>query len=367
MSSRSQVRPTPPMVFAVAALGLWGSHAHAAETSFHAAGYGDVGLDAPLDGDAPGFGSASFNPIFLWREGDRILLQNELAISDGADGVELALEYATVDLDIGGPVLSVGKFLAPGGQFITRLHPSWINKLPDFPLPYRLGVTPMSHFGASAQYAAHLGPRQKLAAVAYVTNGVGSTEIGAPDLMARPSDLSGPLGYGGRLGLFLLPELELGASAFTSSYGLEGEARYTLLIGDVALTEGEGVDVRGEFIRAAWADGQRLQAAWAQAAYRLVRFDRLRWFEPVARFGWADGDTFGGMAMEAVSAPAGPILPISVGHEEGAEIELAADPSYEICVGVNAWLRSNVVAKVAYVHRVEVEEPTLRAQLAFGY
>lgn len=350
---------------AAALLGLAASSAHAAETSFHAAGYGNVGLDAPVDGDGAGFGSAAFNPIFLWREGDRILLQNELAISDGADGVELALEYATVDLDVGGPVLSVGKFLSPGGQFISRLHPSWINRLPDFPLPYRLGVTPMSHLGASAQYAVHVGPRQKLALVAYVTNGVGTGETGTPELAARPSDLSGALGYGGRLGVFVLPELEFGASGWTSAYGIEGESRYTLLIGDVALTEGEGVDVRGEYLRATWGDDRVVQGAWAQAALRLVRVQRLRWFEPVARFGWADGETFAGQEMDM--AAVGPVLPISAGHDAAADVSLADDPSFEVCVGLNAWLRSNVVAKVAYVHRVEVYEPTVRAQLAFGY
>ncbi len=350
-----------------AVLGLAASSAHAAETSFHAAGYGNVGFDAPLDGEPPGFGSASFNPIFLWREGDRILLQNELAISDGADGVELALEYATVDLDVGGPVLSVGKFLTPAGQFINRVHPSWINKMPDFPLSYRVGVTPMSHLGASAQYAAHVGSKQKLTAVDYITNGVGTSETGTPELVARPTEFATALGYGGRLGVFVLPELEFGASGYTSSYGFEGDARYTLLIGDFAVTEGEGVDLRGEYVRATWGDDQVMQSAWAQAAVRLVRVERLRWFEPVARFGWADGDTFGSMDMDMASTPAGPVLPISVGHDEGAEVGLGTDPSYELCLGLNAWLRSNVVAKVAYVHRVEVSEPTVRAQLAFGY
>ncbi len=49
------------------------STAAAAETSFHAAGYGFAGLDVPIDGDAPAFTTVGFNPIFLWRAGGPIL------------------------------------------------------------------------------------------------------------------------------------------------------------------------------------------------------------------------------------------------------------------------------------------------------
>ena len=329
--------------------------AHAAETSFHAAGYGNVGLNVPMDGEAAWFPAAAFNPIFLWREGDRILIENEISIADGEDGIELALEYATVDVDLWGPVLVVGKFLAPTGQFISRLHPSWINKFPDFPLIYRTGVLPMGHLGASAQYAFHVGARQKITAVAFVDQGPGVSIGGDPSLMPAPTNPDGAFGTGGRLGLFPLPALELGGSAYTSAYGEDAVSRYTLLVGDAALTlPDQGLDLRGEFTQVSW-DGGEFVGGWGQAAWRLVPLDALRWLEPAVRFGYASGDTF-----EAE------LMTMSVGH--GSEdIDLGSEPSYELCFGANGYLRNNVVAKLAYVHRVEVNEPTLRAQLAFGY
>ncbi len=330
--------------------------AHAAETSFHAAGYGNVGLNVPLDGEPAWFPAAAFNPIFLWREGDRILIENELEFTDEEDGLEVGLEYASVDIDIGGPVLIVGKFLTPTGQFVSRLHPSWINKFVDFPLPYRIGVTPMSHLGASLQHAVNFGTQQKVSAVLFTDQGAGTATGGGPSLMASPSNPDGGFGVGGRLGLFPLAGLELGASGYTSSYGTDGAERYTLLIGDVSWTHPErGLDMRGEFLQAQWAEDAVFQGAWAQVAMRLVAIDAVRWLEPAARFGYASGDTL-----------QGDVMAVSAGHADG-NVDLGDGPVYELCFSGNAYLRSNVVAKLSYVHRVEVYEPTLRAQIAFGY
>ena len=331
------------------------STVQAAETSFHAAGYGNVGLNVPVDGEGAWFPAAAFNPIFLWREGDRILIENEIAISDGEEGLNLELEYATVDVDLWGPVLVVGKFLTPAGQFISRLHPSWINKFPDFPLVYRAGVLPMSHLGASLQYAFHVGPQQKISAVAFVDQGPGAAIGGDPELTPKPSNPDGTFGYGGRLGLFPMPSLELGGSVYSSAYGDQGASRYSLLVADGAWTlSDQGIDLRGEFTQVTWDSGQ-FQGGWGQAAWRMVQLDPVRWLEPTVRFGYAEGDTFSAEVMT-----------MSAGHDS-AGVDLGDGPAYELCFGANTYLRNNVVAKVAYVHRVEVFEPTIRAQLAFGY
>ncbi len=329
--------------------------AETAETSFHAAGYGNAGLDIPMDGEGAQFPSAAFNPIFLWREGDRILVENEISISDSDEGVELELEYATVDVDLWGPVLVVGKFLSPVGQFTSRLHPSWINKFPDFPLIYRAGVLPMSHLGASAQYAFNFGSGQKVTGVAFVDQGPGEGIGGEPSLMPSPVNPDGSFGYGSRLAFFPMPSLELGGSGYSSVYGVDASSRYTLMMGDAALTlNGIGLDLRGEFTQVSW-EGGAFTGGWAQLAWRLVSVDAVSWLEPAARFGYAAGDTFQGGEMER-----------SAGHSSGA-IELGDTPAYELCVGANTYLRNNIVAKLAYVHRVEVDEPTIRAQIAFGY
>ncbi len=360
MSPLRQTLSTAAVLGALCASGT----AIAADTSFHAAGYGYANFDAPLDGDAPGFTGVAFNPIFLWREGDRILVSNEVEIAESGDGLDIGLEYATVAIDLWGPTLVIGKFLTPTGQFISRLHPSWINRMPDFPLPYRVGVTPMSHTGASLQYAANLTANQKITGVAFLANGVPESEDGTPALMQTISDeLPDSFSTGGRLGLFLLPQLELGGSAFWSPYG---DHDYLLLGGDFAFTELQGVDIRGEVMRATWGGDEAFTGAWAQASWRLYQVDKLRFLEPVVRFGYADGSTFSGGDAHAASLDVGDVLPVSGAHGSSG-VDLGEDPAFELCVGADLWLRNNVVAKLAYVHRVEVDEPMLRAQLAFGY
>ena len=46
--------------------------------------------------------------------------------------------------------VGAGKFLLPLGIFNERLHPAWINKLPDRPLPYddEVGIAPEAGIGA---------------------------------------------------------------------------------------------------------------------------------------------------------------------------------------------------------------------------
>lgn len=333
------------------------STAAAAETSFHAAGYGFAGLDVPIDGDAPAFTTVGFNPIFLWREGDRILVEAELAFAESEDGLEVALEYATLDVAVAGGVVSAGKFLFPGGQFISRLHPSWINKLPDFPLPYRVGAVPMGSVGVMGQRAFAVGPRQKLAFTVWVDNGL-VEGVGGPSLMAQVGDEDWDKGVGGRMGVFVLPEVELGASGYTSGYG---EGRFLLALGDAALTTGD-FDVRGEYLYGQWDEGS-FQGAWTSIAWRMVRVEKLSWLEPVLRFGLASGSVPGSAPMEMNGVP---VLPLSAGHASG-DVTLGDEPIYEFCAGASAYLRENVALRGAYVHHAESWAPTVRFSLAFGY
>ena len=251
--------------------------------------------------------------------------------------------------------------MTPVGQFVSRLHPTWINKMPDSPLPYRFGVTPMSFLGAAVQHAVHLGDRSKLTGVGFIGNGLGVAENGAPSLNPRPEELTGSISFGGRLGVFATPQVELGLGGVASPYGPSLGRWYGTVTADAAWTGLEGVDVRAEYVHSAWQGGG-LDAMWTQVAWRMLQVDSIRWLEPAVRFGWAAGSTFA--EVEGFEDEIGP--PATVQGAESA-LTLDGEPAYEFCVGANAYLRSNVVAKVAYIHRIEVFQPTVRLQIAFGY
>lgn len=318
--------------------------ASAADSSFAVAGYGEAGASVGLEGGGLGFDGVVLAPVFLWRHGDHVLVEAELAAAATDEGLDLSLEYASIDLDFG-PVLVVGLFLTPVGQFISRQHPAWINRMPDFPLPYRVGPLPMNHLGAQLGHSVRLGDL-RLAGLVFADTGPGAGPSPTPTITDENLDK----GVGGRLSASWLPLLEAGGSVYTGEYGTEGD-RYLLWVVDAALTHEGWLDLRGEYIEATWTDA-RFDGAWLQVAWKLRQIPPLRQFEPVFRFGAAWGDTVEGVA----------------GHTHGEEVPTVVleDPSYELCAGLNYWILPNVVAKLAYTHSVETWEPKLSLQLGWG-
>lgn len=327
--------------------------ANAVETSFTLAGFGQSSLAVGLrDGDVA-FEGIGFSPIFAWREGERVLAEAELEFNDSADGLDVGLEYASVSLDTGGPVVTVGKFLSPTGHFMVRLHPSWINKLTDFPLPYRVGPLPMNHVGVQAQQVFTPSFVDRIALIGWVDNGPSGAD-GAPSVAAQIGDNNRGKGVGGRLAVMPVPQIELAASTYTGAYTNAGDERYLYTGADGSWTHHNWLDLRGEYIRARWTGGL-FQGAWAQAAWRLHQVHALARFEPVARFGWAAGDS----------------VELAVGEEEGhghgGGGSLNGVPLYEVCGGLNTYLRSNVVIKGSFTHQVESYDPTVRVAVAVGF
>jgi len=94
--------------------------------------------------------NAGFNPIFLWKPADRLFFEGELELELSDGETELSLEYAHLNYSLNDYVtLGAGKFLSPFGIFRERLHPAWINKLPDAPLAYgHDGIIPPTILGA---------------------------------------------------------------------------------------------------------------------------------------------------------------------------------------------------------------------------
>ncbi len=326
--------------------------AREAEASFHMAGFGHINFEAQ-ESEGVGYSEIDFSPLFLWREGERILIESALELDENGEGLEVGLEYTTIDLDLHGPVLVVGKMLSPIGQYASRHTASWVNRGPNAPLPYRLGPLPEAHLGTALHTAASLGAQQKVTGVIFLANGIHEADE-MPALHARAANPDSQFSGGGRVAWFPRPMLELGASAYTGALPKELRARYTVWMFDAALTQLTGLDIRGEVMRATWSD-QQFQGAWLQAAYRLKRVEAVEWLEPVVRFSWAEG------AIESAedNSPRSTISPLT-GVEDPT-------PQAEIVVGLNAWIRGNVVTKVSAIQTFPTPAPMLLCQLAFGY
>ncbi len=333
------------------------------DTSFHLGGYGWAGFDVPIEeGTTPEFGSVGFAPIFLWREGDRMLVQTELEIVYGTDGLDVALEYATLDVDVGGPIVSVGKFLTPVGTFMPRLHPTWINKMILFPLPYRVGTFPMSHVGLSVQHAVRLGSQTRIMGTVFVDNGPQGTGD-TPMLVPSVTDDDLDKGVGGRLSVQPVPEVELGVSGYTGAWNPDDPHRLWLGVADAAWTRAAWLDVRAEFLAGSWDAGGYL-GGWAQGAWRIRQVQKLAFLEPVLRFGWAKG--LDG-SVDAPSTDVATALKPMGGEHGASDYELTTEPIYEFCYGLNAYLRNNILVKANFVHHVEDWSPTIHLSLAYGY
>ncbi len=104
-------------------------------SSFLLRGYAHSGLEILEDNST--FVGGSFNPIFLWKQSDKLLFESELELELEDGETIINLEYADMSYFINDYVtLRLGKFLIPFGTFGERLHPRWINRLPSNPLGY---------------------------------------------------------------------------------------------------------------------------------------------------------------------------------------------------------------------------------------
>ncbi len=196
------------------------------ETKFVITGYGFAGFTAKVG--EPSTFSAGVSPILLWRVTDRIFFESEIELGlDGKD-TSINLEYADINLLLTDEItLRAGRFLAPFGTFSERMHPAWINKLPDFPLAFVEdgGISPFSLLGVEARGAVPLG-ETKLTYSGYLAN---STRLITDD----PMDAGKLAGdkftddvhrktVGGRIGFYPVPELEVGYSVLYGRVGASG-------------------------------------------------------------------------------------------------------------------------------------------------
>lgn len=79
--------------------------------------------------------NAGFNPIFLWRLRNDLIFEGELEFGLEEGQTEIGLEFAQLSYLMNDYMtIGAGQFLNPSNYFKERLHPAWINKLPDAPL-----------------------------------------------------------------------------------------------------------------------------------------------------------------------------------------------------------------------------------------
>ena len=341
------------------------------DSAFHLAGFAFAGF-TDSDGSDSTF-SAGFVPIFLWQINDRLLFEAEVEFDLGTEGGEgttkVDLGYANGSYILNDYIIvGAGKFLTPFGVFGNRLHPVWINKLPNAPLGRgHGGIAPPSSVGAYVRGAVPLG-KMKMTYDAYISNGP-SLETGGHGAGALNfenfEDFNQSKTIGGRIGFFPLPYLELG---YSFQYGDVSASDFpedvSALLQGVDLSYVKTHDQIGGIIdfRAEWvfsdvddatffdeADGEyftfdnKRNGGYVQAAYRptLAGGEVLKNFELVTRYDRLDFSS----------------------------VLQGADKS-RWSIGLNYWFSSSSVLKVSYQQTdIDGEDNTnaFLAQIAFGF
>jgi hypothetical protein len=344
-------------------------------TNFLVTGYAFANF-TDREGENSSF-KAQMEPIFLWRLSDRIFFEGEaeFALEDSEE--VFGLEYAQITYLLNDCVtIGAGKFLTPFGIFPERLHPAWINKLPDFPLALREdgGLVPFSQVGVQARGVIPLCDR-KLNYALYLSNGprlnTGEDEPGlAGSLDAHNfDDINNNKAFGFRLGYQMSPALEVGYSFLTARVGESGTELAKVdaqlygvdlsYVREVACLCGN-IDFRTEFI---WSDvdnaaydlggpapvtfDNKRDGAYMQLAYRPTKAecDCIKNLESIVRFDYLNR------------------------HNAPDPIEHFSEQRWTL--GLNYWLGPSTVVKVAYEldnrDSGEKDQDAFLAQFAIGF
>ena len=207
------------------------------KTQFMLRGYGHTGFEYMDSNDEAEstFLGLTYAPIFLYKHSDRLMFEAELEFKLEGNELEIGLEYADVMYVLNkNMTVRAGKFLLPFGTFMERLHPAWINRLPNAPLGYgHDGIAPTSGIGVELRGAFDLGgPRLNYSI--YSTNGPrlndGSEEPEEAGILQFENfeDNNLAKAYGGRIGIlpFSDSSAELGFSAYSTSGTGEEDSQY---------------------------------------------------------------------------------------------------------------------------------------------
>lgn len=309
-------------------------------------GWGDGGFVARKGGTSTF--TASLNPILLWKLSDRLFFEGELEFEFEDRVTATSLEYANVSYIANDYVtLKAGRFLTPFGTYGERLHPGWINKLPDAPLPFgHTGIAPTSSIGLQASGGFAAGSAKFNYAV-YVSNGprlnMGMDEPGEAGLLHFDNipDNNQNKATGARLGFQPIPELELGYSFQTAKVGQEMDASARLhavdlnYVHDSKLFKGV-IDIKGQWVWSKVGDvtyntgdgpftfNNRRNGGYLQLAYRPSKIEGtfVKNLEGVVRWD-------------------------KIHNPNGAPVATSFDEK-RWTVGLNYWLGASSAIKAAY-------------------
>jgi hypothetical protein len=312
-----------------------------------------------------------FSPFFLLQLNQRFLLECELGFSSG--GVELS--QCQLDCIVNDWLTVVaGRFLVPIGFFNERMHPSWINKLPDFPLMFRqVSTADFKTNGVQLRGAHYLGDAPiKLEYAAFIGNGrqlnqqqPTLTQLADMQGFDTFDELNHNLAFGGRLGVWL-PEhgLMFGVSGmWNGAYTPAAGDSFNIGSVDAGYHRGDW-DLRFEYAQLFQEAGSFIggninrRGVWAQVAYRPYDAPYcLRNLEGVFRYGYTNFKGIDPTALD-LTAFASPIdVPVN---------------RNQYTFGVNYYFYPSLVLKVAYELNREFGSLRLKddmfvAQLSWGF
>jgi len=317
------------------------------ESVFVMRGYAHSGIE--FEEGKSSFVGGSFNPIFLWRQSEKLLFESELHMGFGDEAAILDIEYANFSYLIGKYVtMRFGKFILPFGIFSERIHPAWINKFPTAPMGIGHGsLGPASDLGIEARGGVPIGPA-KLAYAVYIINGpqLNVTDSEPGKLEYAITDNNTNKSVGGRLGLlpFSNSALEIGISGLTGIVGPDNTPQYNvrgnLLAADISIIKSIPmlpviIDVKGEF------------------DYFAVDETSYPTDEPGEMFKNTSWHYFVQLGLRPTISKGGFInnleLALRYAQLEHAHHSPWSDEADEIAIGLNYWLDWRTVFKLSFI------------------
>lgn len=265
-------------------------------------GYGTVGLTAAAAAaQTTSAFSAGFNPIFHFQVTDRVHFAGEVEFEFVNNETAADLEYAEIDYTPPGNfTLRGGKFLLPIGDFIERLHPTWINRFPSAPPIFGHeggpeGFEPLlpvaADIGVQATYAIPMTGGRSASLAVFVSQGPQEMPAmaGGPAALSfgnSSEDNNTNKMVGGRAALRVVPALDFLVSGATAKYDSLNQLGFTVLSAAASFQRGP-LTLRGEFLRTSLDVRDTLTATVAakqRSGFYVQGSLRVRAWEPVLRF-----------------------------------------------------------------------------------